>query len=85
MKLIESLKKAVMSLFFKNGRVMKIWKGHLKGYKYVVKPDTGFSSLLGKWEIESQEVYLNSIRRGDIVFDLGANYGIHSMLYSKLT
>src|SRR5256885_2448197 len=78
------VKRLLMKLFFSRGRVMRIYKGPLKGYKYIVKPDTGFSSILGGWEKESQLVYLNSIFKDFIVFDLGANYGIHSMLYSKL-
>ena len=48
------------------------------------KPDTGFSSLLGRWEKDTLIIYKNSIFNGDIVFDLGANFGIHSMYYSKL-
>ncbi len=74
-----------MNTFFRKGRLMPILKGHLKGNKYIVKPDTGFSSILGGWEKESQLVYINSIKKGDIIFDLGVNYGIHSMLFSRLT
>ena len=78
------LKKTVMDLFFNKGRIMRIIKGPLKGYKYVVKRDTGFSSILGRWERRSQLVYQHSIFKDFVVFDLGANFGIHSMLYSKL-
>jgi hypothetical protein len=82
--MIKTVKKIIMNLFFSRGRVMKILIGPLKGYKYIVKSDTGFSSLLGRWEKESQLIYTNLIKKGDVVFDLGANFGIHSMLYSKL-
>jgi FkbM family methyltransferase len=78
------LKSIIMNLFFHSGRVMRIRKGPLKGYRYVVKPDTGFASILGRWEERSQLVYQHSIFKDFVVFDLGANYGIHSMLYSKL-
>jgi FkbM family methyltransferase len=83
-KLYTFLKKILMNIFFREGRIMKIRKGPLTGYKYMVKPDTGFSSILGRWEKKSQLVYQRSIFKDFIVFDLGANYGIHSMLYSKL-
>ena len=83
-KIYTVLKKILMSLFFSKGKVMRIRKGPLKGFQYVVKPDTGFSSILGRWEKKSQLVYQNSIFQNFVVFDLGANYGIHSMLYSKL-
>src|SRR6516162_6482570 len=83
-KVYTFLKKILMNLFFHEGRVMKIRKGPLKGYRYMVKPDTGFSSILGRWEKKSQIVYQHSIFKDFIVFDLGANYGIHSMLYSKI-
>jgi FkbM family methyltransferase len=82
--MIKLLKDVLMKTFFNKGRLMSIMTGPLKGYKYMVKPDTGFSSLLGRWEKESQLVYLNSLRKGDIAFDLGANFGIHSLLYSSL-
>ncbi len=78
------IKTTILNSFFKNGRLMKILFGPLKGYKYKVSPQTGFSSLLGRWEWESQIVYNSVIKSGFIVFDLGANFGIHSMLYSKL-
>src|SRR5690349_565424 len=84
LKLYVLLKKVLMTVFFSGGRIMKIRRGPLKNYRYVVKSDTGFSSLLGRWEKESQKMYLNSIFKDFIVFDLGANYGIHAMLYSKL-
>ena len=83
-KVVVWLKRMLMRTFFSKGRAMKIYKGPLKGYKYIVKPDTGFSSLLGRWEKESQLIYFHSIFKDFVVFDLGANYGIHSMLYSKL-
>lgn len=83
--MLSKLKQLVMRLFFSKGRVLRIWRGPLKGYRYIVKSDTGFSSLLGRWEKESQVVYMHSIFPGDVIFDLGANYGIHSMLFAKLT
>lgn len=82
--MINLVKKTIMNGFFSKGRNMTIWRGPLKGYKYIVKPDTGFSSLLGRWEKDSQVIYINSIFKGNTVFDLGANFGIHAMLYSKL-
>ena len=83
-KIYTILKSLIMNLFFRSGKVMQIRKGPLKGYRYVVKPDTGFASILGRWEMKSQLVYQHSIFKDFVVFDLGANYGIHSMLYSKL-
>ena len=78
------IKKILLNTVFQNGIIMKIIQGPLKNYKYIVKPDTGFSSLLGRWEKDTLIIYKNSIFNGDIVFDLGANFGIHSMYYSKL-
>src|SRR6476619_2914975 len=83
-KIYTVLKTIIMNLFFRSGKVMRIRKGALRGYRYVVKPDTGFASILGRWEKKSQLVYQHSIFKDFVVFDLGANYGIHSMLYSKL-
>ena len=83
-KIFSFAKSLIMKIFFSKGRAMKIRRGHLKGYKYIVKAETGFSTILGNLEKQSQELYINSIFKDFIVFDLGANFGIHSMLYSKL-
>jgi FkbM family methyltransferase len=78
------VKGLIMNAFFSKGRALPILKGPLRGYKYVVKPEVGFASLLGGWEKQSQAVYQGSIFKNFTVFDIGANYGIHSLLYSKL-
>ena len=78
------VKSFIMKTFFSKGRALPILKGPLKGYKYVVKADVGFASLLGGWEKKSQTVYQGSIFKSFTVFDVGANYGIHTLLYSKL-
>jgi len=78
------VKRFILNTFFKNGKLVPILSGPLKGYKYNVSPQTGFSSLLGRWEWESQIIYNSVIMPGFVVFDLGANFGIHSLLYSKL-
>ena len=39
------VKKIILNTLFQNGITMKILQGPLKNYKYIVKPDTGFSSL----------------------------------------
>src|SRR5438067_1581983 len=83
-QLYAKLKARLKKVVFANGRVLPIIKGPLNGYKYYVKPDVGFASVLGGWEKKSQVVYLGSILKDFIVFDVGANFGIHSLLYSKL-
>src|SRR5216684_2383008 len=37
------------------------------------------------WEIDEQAVMRRLVRRGDIVFDIGAHIGLHTVLLSELT
>ena len=83
-QLFANFKTRLKKVLFAKGRVLPIIKGPLKGYRYFVKSDVGFASVLGGWEKKSQLVYQGSIFKNFIVFDVGANFGIHSLLYSKL-
>ena len=66
------------------GTVAKIFRGYLKGYKFIVSENSGWSPILGRWEPESHRIFARMIKPGQTVFDLGANNGIHSLLFAKL-
>lgn len=71
-------------MFWPYGSVARIYKGHLKGFRFMVSENSGWSPILGKYESVSHEVFARVIKPGQVVFDLGANNGIHSLLFSKL-
>lgn len=73
------------TLLYRNGTVHTIKKGPLVGCRYRVSESTGWAALWGKWEEEAQRLYPRLIGSGDIVFDLGANVGLHSLLFAKLS
>jgi FkbM family methyltransferase len=44
----------------------------------------GLSPIYGGWEEDAQNLMLKHIKAGDVVYDLGANYGIHALLFARL-
>jgi FkbM family methyltransferase len=51
--------------------------------RYRIFPDMGLSPIYGGWEEEAQQLMLEHIRPGSVVYDVGANYGIHTLLMAK--
>lgn len=71
-------------LVFPIGSRATIHRGPLRGCKYVVTEQSGWAPILGRWEPEAQQVYSLLIAPGEKAWDLGANTGIHSLLFSRL-
>jgi FkbM family methyltransferase len=84
MNFLTKMKQGVQRSIWPYGTVAKIIRGHIKGYKFIISENSGWSPILGRWEPESHEIFSKMIKPGDTVFDLGANNGIHSILFSKL-
>jgi len=82
--LTHKIKKSVQQLFFKPGSIQKIVRGPLKGSQYRVDEFTGWSHLLGRWEPAATRFYVRTLAPGHVVYDLGANTGMHTLLFSKL-
>lgn len=78
------IKNFLKQVIFKRGSVVSILFGPLRGYKYIVNDNSGWASIYGGWEPEAVKVFLKILKPNQIIFDLGANTGIHSMLFSKL-
>ncbi|MBE7170988.1 MAG: FkbM family methyltransferase [Williamsia sp.] len=85
MSFLSDIKQRVQRTIWPYGTVAKIYKGHLKGYKFLVSENSGWSPILGRWEPEAHRLFAKLIKPGQTVFDLGANNGVHSLLFSKLT
>ncbi len=78
------IKALLKKTIYRPGAVVRILGGPLRGYRFVVGEDTGWALLYGGWEPVAQRVYARFVRGGDVVYDIGANVGIHSLLFAKL-
>jgi FkbM family methyltransferase len=78
------VKRILQHTVLRPGTTARIIRGPLRGYRYVISSETGWAPLYGGWEPGAAAVYKRLVQRGDIVFDIGANTGIHSLLFSKL-
>lgn len=61
-----------------------ILQGPLRGKKWIVG-STNHGCWLGSYEYAKQKAFADVVRRGDVVYDLGANVGFYSLLASVLT
>lgn len=80
-----SIKQSIQKFLFPIGSTQTIRFGYLKGYKIIVSENTQWAPLLGRWEPAMQKIMTRVIREGDTVYDLGANFGLHGILCSKLS
>ncbi len=80
MSIIKNIGKQLLGKGFK----APILSGYLKGHYYRLNKYTALSPMFGNWERDSQLLFIALIKKGDTVYDLGANTGIHSLLFSKL-
>jgi FkbM family methyltransferase len=79
-----TFKQKLQNLIFPLGSIQKIKKGYLKGFKLRLSENSLWSPILGKWEPAMQKIMVNVVKPGDIVYDLGANNGLHGMLMAGL-
>lgn len=79
-----SLKHRILSWVFPIGSVGKVLRGPLRGYRFRITRNSGWGPLRGGTEFEVALLMHEFVRPGWVVYDLGANIGIYSMLYSKL-
>lgn len=63
--------------------VVPILQGKLKGKKWIV--DSGVHGCwLGCYESEKQKIFIETIKKGSIVYDIGAHVGFYTLLSSEL-
>lgn len=80
-----TFKQRILNLFFPLGTIQRIRTGYLKGFKIRLSENSLWSPVFGRWEPDSQKLFTRLIRKGNVVYDLGANNGLHSLLFAKLT
>jgi FkbM family methyltransferase len=78
------MKQRLLKAFWPVGRTARILKGHLKGSRIMVTSNSGWAPVFGRYEPATQAMFTSVIRPGMVVYDVGANGGLHSMLFSRL-
>ena len=69
--------------FIPKNTVLSILQVKLKGKKWIKgSGDNGY--WLGTYELEKQKLFEKVIKKGDIVYDIGANVGFYTLLASEL-
>ena len=83
-KLVSKPLRAVLGgTIFRERTVRTIFAGPCFGMRYRVFRD-GLSVLYGGWEPEAQRLMIRHIFPGSVVYDVGANHGIHTLLMARL-
>src|SRR5438045_1307955 len=77
------VKSLVRKAFFPNGSIRKIRFGPLIGKTYRVSEITGMSAWYSGPERDHQCAFASLVREGDTVIDIGANWGLHTILLSQ--
>ena len=79
-----SIKEDILKTVFPIGSIGKIRLGPLKGMKYEINRNSRWAPIVGRWEPDLQYIFCNVIKKGNVVYDLGTNFGLHTMLFSRL-
>jgi FkbM family methyltransferase len=69
--------------FLLNGRVLPVLGSQLKGLKLRVSPVFAFTLFWKNTEPEKHYAYKLFIKDNDVIFDIGANTGMHSYFFSR--
>ena len=62
-----------------NSMPMRVLQGPLRGKKWIAG-SSNHGCWLGTYEYSKQKAFAAAVRRGDVVYDLGANVGFYSLL-----
>lgn len=63
--------------------ILPILQGPMRGMRWRAQ-SSNHGCWLGSYEKEKQDLFVQYVKRGDVVYDLGANVGFYSLLASKL-
>jgi hypothetical protein len=79
-----NIKREIQKFMFPIGSTQSIKAGYLRGSKLIVSENTQWAPLFGRWEPAMQKIMVSVLKTGDVVYDLGANFGLHGMLCAGL-
>src|SRR5437867_4395723 len=80
--LLRLLKPVLARTIYRQGSVAKIRRGPAKGLRYRIF-SFGLAPLYGGWEPDAQRLMAEHLRAGAVAYDVGANYGIHTILMAR--
>lgn len=69
---------------WRDGCVRQILLGPSAGQVYRIFPKYGLGPIFGRWEPDLQKLMVKLVEPGQTAYDVGANYGIHTLLLSRL-
>lgn len=78
------VKRLLKSTLFRTGSTRTVLFGPCRGLKYRIFPGFGHAFLYGGWEPKETRYMIRLLRPGMVTYDLGANYGMHTLLFSRL-
>jgi FkbM family methyltransferase len=81
---MKAMFQSAAKLFYPRGSVRTVWRGSRSGCRFVVRDAMGVMFALGKADEDVCGIYRSLIAPGDTVFDIGANRGQMSLLFSRL-
>jgi len=67
-----------------NGFV-RIKNGPNKGLFFYMNHNTNLEYLTGEYEETLTKILINNVGAGSVIFDVGAHYGYHSLMFSELS
>jgi FkbM family methyltransferase len=84
MQLSSFTKSLIKKALLPEGSIRTVLLGPCRGIRYRVFPGYGRAYVYGGWERKLARLMTSQIRRGSTVYDLGANYGMHTLLFGRL-
>ena len=81
--LIKLLKPLLAKMIYQEEKIRTIFWGPSRGSRYRIFK-YGLSPLYGGWETDAQHLFCKYVKPGFAAYDIGANYGIHSLLLAKI-
>ena len=78
------LKGALANWLFRSGKSRRVLFGPLRGLRFRPSPTTGLAPFYSGVERFVQRAFVDHLKGGQVALDVGANWGIHSLLMARL-
>jgi len=82
--LVRLAKPILSRTLYRPGQRARILFGPARGLRYRIFPGFGLAHLYGGWESDAQRAILPHIVPGGVAYDVGANYGLYTLLMARL-
>ncbi len=78
------LKRIIKNTFFPFGSIRTVLRGPCRGLKIRIFRNFGVTYLYGGYEPREAKYMIRLLRPGMVSYDVGANFGMHTLLLSRL-